>query len=193
MGEFSNELKNYSERISSALKGSPFDSLEKTALKILEARDKGKWIFTAGNGGSASTASHLVNDLVKGLSLDAKKRIKAKALCDSMPIVTALANDYDYGRIYTEQLINYASQGDLLLLISGSGNSLNVVNAAKYANKAGLTVISFTGRDGGMLKGLSDICCIASTDIMEEIEDVHLVWCHALITILRGAIEKERD
>ena len=185
------ETQNYTERVSKALKDSPFIGLEEVANTLLEARGKNRWIFLAGNGGSASTASHFANDMVKGLSIASKPRFKAKALCDAVPIMTALANDYNYDLVYVEQLKNYASAGDTLILFSGSGNSPNVVNAARYGKENGLTVISFTGRDGGKLKDYSDVCCLAATNSMEEIEDVHLVWGHALSTVLRSVIEKE--
>lgn len=187
-----NETMEYSRSIGDILLKSPFDKLEEIAYALLEARRQKQWIFIAGNGGSASTASHFANDLVKGLSIADRPRFRAKALCDAMPIVTALANDYDYNAVYTEQLKNYASPCDVLILISGSGNSPNVVNAAEYGKECGLNVISFTGRDGGRLKYLSDICCIAATDAMEKIEDIHLVWEHSLITALRKIITEEQ-
>ena len=185
------ETKSYTERVSKALNDSPFIGLEEVANILLDARKNNRWIFLAGNGGSASTASHFANDMVKGLSIGDKPRFRAKALCDATPIMTALANDYDYKLVYVEQLKNYASAGDVLILNSGSGNSPNVVNAARYGKEKGMTVISFTGRDGGEIKQYSDVCCIAATNSMEEIEDVHLVWGHALATVLRMAIENE--
>lgn len=185
------ETQNYTERVSKALKDSPFTGLEEVANILLEARKNGRWIFLAGNGGSASTASHFANDMVKGLSIATKPRFKAKALCDATPIMTALANDYEYSLVYVEQLKNFASVGDVIILFSGSGNSPNIVNAARFGKENGMTVISFAGRDGGKMKEYSDISCIAATNSMEEIEDVHLVWGHALATVLRSVIEKE--
>jgi len=188
---FSTDAQNYAERVGKALKDSPFTGLEEVANILLEARKNNRWIFLAGNGGSASTASHFANDMVKGLSIAGKSRFRAKALCDATPIMTALANDYSYDVVYVEQLKNYASAGDALILFSGSGNSPNVVNAAKFGKETSMTVISFVGRDGGKMKEYSDVCCIAATNSMEEIEDVHLVWGHALVTVLRSVIERE--
>lgn len=188
---FSVETQNYTERVSAALKGSSFTSLETVANILMNARKSGRWIFLAGNGGSASTASHFANDLVKGLSIEDKPRFRAKALCDAAPVMTALANDYNYDLIYSEQLKNYASAGDVLMLFSGSGNSPNIIHAAKYGKKSGMAVLAFTGRDGGKVREFCDVCCIAATNSMEEIEDVHLVWAHALATVLRSMIEKE--
>jgi D-sedoheptulose 7-phosphate isomerase len=188
------DVAQYAQRLETALSASQFSDLAKVAEILLEARRNNKWIFIAGNGGSASSASHFSNDLVKGLStpsLPERKRFRALALCNAISIMTALANDYDYSCIFEEQLKNFSSAGDVLLLISGSGNSENIIKAAKYGRKAGLFVISFTGRDGGRVKELSDICCIASTNVMEEIEDVHSVWGHSLITALRSSIAGE--
>lgn len=187
---FSTGLKEYTKRVNEALTGTQFDELSKIAEAILAARDNKKWIFLAGNGGSASTASHFANDMVKGLSIGDKTRFKAKALCDPTPIMTALANDYSYEVVFSEQLKNYASSGDLLIVFSGSGNSPNIISAAKYAKETGMRVISFTGRDGGKIKDLCDLCCIAATDCMEEIEDIHVIWIHALATVLRASIKE---
>ncbi len=190
MSDYQQNLENYLGRVAQNLNDSPFSRLGKTAELLLKARNEGNWIYLAGNGGSASTASHFANDLVKGLTVENKTRFKAQALGDSLPTITALANDIDYSEIYKEQLKNFASPGDIFIPISGSGNSANVVKAAEFARKNGVTVISFTGRDGGKLKAHSDICCIAPSEIMEEIEDIHLVWEHALITVLRKQIKK---
>ncbi len=189
--EYYRHLKDYTDRVCVTLKSSPFGMLERAAKEFLRARREDRWIFSAGNGGSAATASHFANDFVKGLSIEGKKRFKCMALCDGVPILTALSNDYDYSLCYTEQLKNYGSAGDIFVAYSGSGNSPNVVNAAEYARGIGMKVVSFTGRDGGRLHALSDIGCIAATDCMEEIEDVHMLWEHALVTGIRKIIEKE--
>ncbi|HOJ12707.1 MAG TPA: SIS domain-containing protein, partial [Clostridiales bacterium] len=105
------DTQKYTERVSNALKASLFIELESVASILLEARKNNRWIFLAGNGGSASTASHFANDMMKGLSIIGKPRFRAKALCEAMPIITALANDYNYDLIYVEQLKNYASTG----------------------------------------------------------------------------------
>lgn len=191
--DFTKHLTDYMERAGRTLNKSPFNKLKQAAEMLMEARAKGNWIFSAGNGGSAATASHFANDFVKGLSVEGRKRFKAMALNDGIPIVTALGNDYDYSRCFSEQLKNYGTAGDILVVYSGSGNSANVVKAAEYARSIGMKVISFTGRDGGKLDKLSDIDCIAPTDCMEEIEDVHMVWEHALVMGLRELIVAEEE
>ena len=186
-------LKEYTDRACAAMKNSPFGQLDKAAEVLLRARREGKWVFSAGNGGSAATASHFANDFVKGLSVQGKKRFKCMALCDGVPILTCLANDFDFSLCYVEQLKNYGSKGDVFVAYSGSGNSANVVKAAELAREIGMTVISFTGRDGGKLHPLSDVGCIAPTDSMEEIEDIHMLWEHALVVGMRDIIAKEQE
>jgi D-sedoheptulose 7-phosphate isomerase len=190
---FYSHLTDYAKRAGVTLNNSPFEKLTEAAMLLNRARVEGKWIFAAGNGGSAATASHFANDFVKGLSAEGRKRFKCVALNDAVPILTALSNDYDYSRCFEEQLKNYASQGDLFVAYSGSGNSPNVVKAAGYARSIGMKVISFTGRDGGKLHALSDIGCIAPTDCMEEIEDMHMVWEHALVMGLREMISEQQE
>lgn len=184
-------LTDYFNRAGETLAKSDVAKLEAAAEVFMQARAQNKWIFAAGNGGSSATASHFVNDFVKGLSVPGKKRFRVMALNDCVPVFSALANDYSYEVCFLEQLKNYAREGDVLAIYSGSGNSANVVEAAKYAKELGMTVIGYTGRDGGKLSQYCDINCIAPTDIMEEIEDVHMVWEHALVCALRPRIEAE--
>lgn len=186
------QLSQYLSRDIEALRKSPYEELMQAIEVLMGARADGKWIFSAGNGGSAATASHFANDFVKGLSVEGKARFKAMALNDGVPIVTALANDYDYSLCFAEQLKNYGSAGDVLVVYSGSGNSPNVVKASEDAKSIGMRVIGFTGRDGGKVAAYCDVNCIAPTDCMEEIEDVHMAWEHALVTAIRAEIQNER-
>jgi phosphoheptose isomerase len=173
------------------LKSSPVDQIEEVCRLFMEARKNGNSVFFAGNGGSAATASHFTNDMVKGLSVQGKKRFRAFCLCDQVSVITALGNDYSYEDIFSEQLKNYAGEGDILLVLSGSGNSPNVVKAVKYAASIGMKTIAFTGRDGGRVRDLCDLSLVASTWSMEQLEDMHLLWEHAIICALREEIEKE--
>jgi len=137
-------LNDYMSKAGDTLSASPCDKLARVAQLLMEARAQGHWIFCVGNGGSAATASHMANDFVKGLSIEGKVRFKAMVLNDGIPILTALANDYDYSQCYVEQLKNYGTPGDVLVVYSGSGNSPNVVKAAEYAREMGMKVIGFT-------------------------------------------------
>lgn len=186
-----NFIENYVESQARAILKTPYADLEKFCNMLMDARNAGKRIFFAGNGGSAATASHFTNDLVKGLSPGNVKRFKAFSLVDQVPVITALANDYDYSVIFSEQLKNYAEKGDLLIVISGSGNSPNVVKACELAAEIGMKTAALTGRDGGKLRGLCDLSVIAPHDGMEQIEDIHMLWEHCTISALRGIIDNE--
>ena len=186
-----NFIENYVEEQARTILKTPYSDIEKFCSMLLDARTAGKRIFFAGNGGSAATASHFTNDLVKGLSPGNVKRFKAFSLVDQVSVITALANDYDYSVIFSEQLKNYAEKDDLLVVISGSGNSPNVVKACEYAHEIGMKSAGLTGRDGGELKGLCDLSIIAPADGMEQIEDIHMLWEHCVICTLRDIIDNE--
>jgi D-sedoheptulose 7-phosphate isomerase len=142
------------------------------------ARAEGRHIFTCGNGGSASTASHFVCDIVKGASYQRDTRFKVTSLCDNMATLLAYANDVNYDIVFVEQLKNFASPGDVVLAISGSGNSPNVVNALEYANSIGCETIALTGRDGGKLGGVAKLNVNVNVPHMGRIEDAHMIVCH---------------
>ncbi|MGE5570794.1 MAG: SIS domain-containing protein [Rhodospirillales bacterium] len=145
-----------------------------------EARDAGRKIFVCGNGGSAATASHFATDLVKGASYGRDARFRILALTDSMPTLTAYANDVSYECVFVEQLRNFAEPGDLVMGISGSGNSPNVVRAIEYGNAAGCRTLALTGRDGGKLGRLAQLNIQVSEPHMGRIEDAHMIVCHVI-------------
>lgn len=150
------------------------------AIEILrEARDQHRQIFVCGNGGSASTASHFVCDMMKGAS-QRGPRFRIMALTDSLPTITAYSNDVSYECVFTEQLKNFAQKGDVVMALSGSGNSPNVVSALEYANSIGCQTIALTGRDGGKLKSLAKLQIHVAEPHMGRIEDGHLIACHML-------------
>jgi D-sedoheptulose 7-phosphate isomerase len=157
--------------------------LEKVAQAIdwfREARAAGRSIFVCGNGGSASTASHFVCDMVKGASFGRPSRFRIQALTDSLPTITAYANDVSYEAVFAEQLKNFARPGDLVMAISGSGNSPNVIRAIEYANSIGCRTLALTGRDGGRLGALAQLNLQVSVPHMGRIEDAHLIICHMI-------------
>jgi D-sedoheptulose 7-phosphate isomerase len=145
-----------------------------------DVRDRRRQIFVCGNGGSASTASHFVTDVVKGASYGRSTRFRIQALTDSLSTITAYANDVGYDCVFAEQLVNHAEPEDLLLCISGSGNSPNVLRAVERAKEIGCKVIALTGRGGGALAGLADLNILVSEQHMGRIEDVHMVVCHVM-------------
>jgi len=156
-------------------------SLVQQAIDLfMDARANDRQIFVCGNGGSASTASHFVCDMVKGASFNRPKRFRIQALTDSLPTITAYSNDVTYDAIFVEQLKNFARPGDLVMGISGSGNSPNVLRAMEYANSIGCTTIGLTGRDGGKLAGLSKLNIHVANPHMGRIEDAHMIICHMI-------------
>ena len=145
-----------------------------------EARDNGQTIFVAGNGGSASTASHFACDMVKGASYKRDKRFKIMALTDNLATITAYSNDVGYDCVFVEQMKNFAQPGDLFIAISGSGNSPNVVTAMEYAKESGLKTIAMTGRDRGKLGVMAQLNLHVASPHMGRIEDAHLIMCHTI-------------
>ena len=184
-------LKQYAIECCEAALKTDFLALSDMADVILRAKHAGKRILTAGNGGSAATASHICNDLQKGARVYERTGFSATCLGDSLPVLTCLANDFSYEDIYRIQIETQAEEGDVFLAFSGSGNSENVVRAAKAARDRGVRVLGFLGRDGGKLKPLCDIYVIAPTDCMEMIEDIHMLYCHALVSLLKQKLQEE--
>ena len=151
------------------------------AIDILRrARDEKRHIFVCGNGGSASTASHFACDMVKGASFGRESRFRIMALTDSLPTITAYSNDVSYDCVFAEQLKNFAQPSDVVIAISGSGNSPNVLRAIEYAGSIGCRTIALTGRDGGKLGPLAELNLQASVPHMGRIEDVHMIVMHMI-------------
>ena len=161
--------------------------LRKVADIIKVARDEGSTIFTFGNGGSGSTAVHFASDLMKTAITPNDKRIRAISLNDNMPLTTAWANDSAYHDIFKEQLENLMRPGDVVVAISGSGNSKNVLKATEYARSHGGTTIGLTGFDGGFLKDKVAVPIVVSSKDMLRVEDTHLLVCHLLVRLIRDS------
>ena len=184
------QLIDYTEDVAQRVVKSDFDTLAAIVQRIVQAKIDGKTIYTAGNGGSAATASHLCNDLVKGCRVNDRTGFRAVCLADSNAIVTCLANDFCYEEIFDIQLKTFAVQGDVLITYSGSGLSPNILAALRTAREMGVATIGFSGRDGGKMKDLCDLLLIAPTDSMEQIEDMHMLYEHAMIGSIRELLSK---
>jgi D-sedoheptulose 7-phosphate isomerase len=151
------------------------------AIEILaRARAEGRRIFVCGNGGSASTASHFATDLVKGASYGRSSRFRVLALTDSLPTITAYSNDVGYESVFVEQLKNFAEPQDVVVAISSSGNSPNVLRVVEYGNSIGCRTIALTGRDGGRLGPLAELDIRVSHSHTGRIEDLHLIVLHMI-------------
>lgn len=173
-------ITDYHAKLQLTLKALPLDKVAQAVAWLDEARSNGATIFTAGNGGSAATASHFVCDIVKGASYLRPTRFKVICLSDNQATLTAYSNDVSYDCALVEVLKNFAKPGDILLSISGSGNSPNVLRAAEFANQNGLKTIGLTGRDGGQLGRLSQLEINVSDPHMGRIEDAHMFICHMI-------------
>jgi len=173
-------VKNYIEDNLKLLSSLDTKAVAGVIAEFGKARDQDKRIYAIGNGGSASTASHFVVDMGKGASIGRKKRFKTIPLTDNMEWITALSNDLCYEDVFVEQLKNFAEPGDVLLAISGSGNSENVLRAVKYANEVGCVTIGFTGFKGGKLHTMVDHSIVVPSEHMGRIEDVHVILQHMI-------------
>jgi len=152
-----------------------------TAISWLrEAREAGRMILACGNGGSASIASQMVVDMVKGASYGREKKFRMLSLTDSIATVTAYANDVSYNDVFVEQIKNYAEPGNVLIAISGSGNSPNIIKAVEYANGAGLKTIGLTSGQGGKLREISQLVLAVPTRHMGHLEDGFFLLTHIL-------------
>ena len=160
------------------------DEINKAMNLLEETRLNGYNVYTFGNGGSASTAEHMENDFNKGISEKIDVKYNFKCLNSNMATVMAIANDNGYDKIFVQQLENKLKPGDVVVAISGSGNSANVIKAVEYAKQMGCKVIGMTGYSGGKLKQLADISLHVPLDNMQIAEDVHIIFNHMMMFIL---------
>ena len=193
-------IEAYTSGVSQVFSELSVATIEKIVNLLMKAYDDENQIFTMGNGGHGSTASHFINDLVKhAIVSDAKdavvvkgKRFKAMCLCDSMATLTTWANDLGYENCFSEQLINWIKKDDIVFGFSASGNSKNVLKAFKVAKDYGATTICFSGGSGGRAKEIVDISFIVPSDNYLFIEDVHLSVVHLLCEVVRAIIQEKR-
>jgi D-sedoheptulose 7-phosphate isomerase len=160
--------------------------IEKIYVEIKNAQKNSNKIFIMGNGGSASTSSHFVSDLLKTSLTKEANRIKAISLTDNIPVVMAWANDTSFENIFYSQLENFLVKGDLVIGISGSGNSKNVIKAIEFANSKEAKTVCLLGKDGGKLAKISQSNLIIPNNDMLTIETMHLLICHLLTSLLRS-------
>ncbi|MEP0844311.1 MAG: SIS domain-containing protein [Phycisphaerae bacterium] len=173
--------RDYLRDLSAVLAGLDPDGLDRAILRLREAREAGRTIFSCGNGGSASIAAQMVVDMVKGASYQKKTRpFRMMCLSDSVSTLTAYANDVSYESVFVEQLRNWAGKDDVLIAISGSGNSPNVLRAVEYANGAGCTTIGLTTARGGRLKDLVALPLLVPSAHMGRLEDAFFVMTHVM-------------
>ncbi len=160
-----------------------------TVLSLLEdAYHSGHRIFIMGNGGSAATASHFALDLAKNTITPRAPRLKAISLTDHVPLITAWSNDTAYEHIFEEQLANMIEAGDVVIGISTSGNSPNVINALLLAKKSGAATVGLLGARGGLMKNLVDAYILAPGQNIEQEEDAHMILAHVITRHMRQVV-----
>ena len=184
------ERADYLAQVGKLIQELPREPLQAIADRLWQAYRQEAHIFACGNGGSSATASHLAEDLAKGVDLppDAR-RFRVISLVDSVAMLTAYANDLGYEHVFSEPLRNLVRAGDVLVALSGSGSSQNVVRAAQVAREAGASVVALVGRDGGELKGLADLSVVVPAESMQQIEDAHLAITHVIYLDLKARAE----
>ena len=170
----------------------PHDRFEEIGKALLSAYEDEKQVFIMGNGGSGSTASHFVCDINKGSCFDLEKKFRVFCLNDNIPTILAYANDLSYDKIFVEQLKNYLRPGDVVIGISGSGNSENVLQAVSYAREKGAKTIGLSGFSGGKLAKMVDIPFVALINDMQKVEDVHMIVVHMLMQYLCRALQTQK-
>ncbi|MEO1085001.1 MAG: SIS domain-containing protein [Acidobacteriota bacterium] len=173
-------LADYLKAAATVTADLPRERIAEAVRHLAAARDDGHTVFVAGNGGSATVASNLVVDLVKCGSFGKSKRFRAVNLADSVATTTAFANDEGYDTVFAEPLRNFAAAGDVLVVISGSGNSPNVLRAVDVARELGCTVIAMTSGEQGQLRGLADVPLLVPSRHMGRLEDAFFVLSHTL-------------
>lgn len=152
---------------------------------LQQARRKGSQVFVLGNGGSASTASHFACDLAKNTRQEGLSHFRVIGLTDNMAMFSALANDEGYENVFSEQLASLVRPADIVIAISASGNSKNVINAVEASHRFEATVVGFTGFDGGRLRQLADLNIHVNSDIIEHVEDIHLMLEHLIVKTIK--------
>lgn len=181
--------QSYFEYLSQVLSNIDCSEISKFVQLLLDARERNATVFFIGNGGSAATASHFANDLSIGTN-DYEKPFKVLSLTDNIPVMTAIGNDFGYDEIFVRQLKIYGSPGDVLVAISASGNSPNVVKCMQYATSVDIRTVAITAFDGGKMKEIADEGIHVPTEPKEygPAEDAHMVLDHMLTAYLMRII-----
>lgn len=184
--DYTKEIRCYLEEERRVLKSINVNEINDVINVLEEKRIAGNRVFICGNGGSAATASHFTCDFNKGVSYSQTVKYNFECLNDNIPTMMAIANDLSYEDVFSEPLKNKMHKEDALIVISGSGNSANVVKAVEYANGIGATTIGLVGYDGGKIKQLVDYSIHVRIDNMQIVEDIHMIMDHVMMFILSG-------
>ena len=192
-------IEDYFSEMKSVIEKMLLEDIERAVELLFDAWQRGSQVFTCGNGGSASTATHFACDLSKVAVVEGKKRFKAHCLNDNIPLMTALINDEGFDNLFYEQLKDRFEEGDVLICISvhgGAGKdkaglwSQNLLKAMKYAGEMGGKTIGFSGFDGGPMKEIADVCIVVPADSTPQVESFHTALEHLICSCLKERIAK---
>ncbi|MBQ7141164.1 MAG: SIS domain-containing protein [Bacilli bacterium] len=189
---FKDAIKEYYEREINIINNLNLDEINEAMNLIYETYQNGGNIYVCGNGGSASTASHMQNDFNKGISEYVDKKFNFICLNDNISTMMAVANDIGYEEVFRFPLLNKITEKDIIIGISGSGNSKNVLNACEYAKECGAKVIGMTGYSGGKLKELADCKMHADITDMQIAEDIHMTFDHMMMKIFYNLLTQNK-
>ena len=178
----------YFDRLSDVIETLDFAEMDHAIALVHEAWQSGQQIITLGNGGSAMSALHFITDWNKSVFMASGKPFRGRSLLDNMGMMTALGNDISYDAVFEQQLRQIAQPGDLVIAISGSGNSPNVIRAVEYANEAGCITLGLSGFDCGKLKALAQHSLWVNSHNMQICEDLHMVFGHIVMQVLCGVL-----
>lgn len=184
------DIKRYIQKEINALQNLDLEALNDAMGAIMEAWGKDATIYTMGNGGSAATASHMVCDFNKGISSEIGRKFRLQCLNDNTSIVVAIANDISYDEVFSYQLKDILTKDDLIIAISGSGNSKNIIKAVEYAREVGSKIIGITGYSGGKLMDMADYKMHVAIDDMQITEDLHMMFDHMMMQVFCNNLKK---
>lgn len=186
-----NPVDSYINELQNTLNNLPLAQIEEAIRLLMEARTSRRQVFIMGNGGSASTASHFVCDLAKNTRAPHLPNFRVIGLTDNMAIFSALANDEGYENVFAQQLASFVEPGDIVIGISASGNSANVLNAIELGNLRGATTIGLTGFDGGRLRSMVSLAIHVPSNCIEHVEDIHLMVEHLICKAIKDISKSE--
>jgi D-sedoheptulose 7-phosphate isomerase len=181
--DFTKQIEEYYQREKQIIDALDKNEINEALNAILRHYENEDIIYVLGNGGSSATANHMVCDFDKGISLDLKKQFRVISLSDNIPMIMAIGNDIGFEDVFYLQLKNKLKPTDLVIAISGSGNSHNIVKAVQYANEVGAEVIGLTGYAGGKLKNMANINVHVPVEDMQITEDMHMSFVHVAMQI----------
>ncbi len=181
--DYRKEIRDYIAHEIETIQKLDVDAINDALNLLLETMENGNTVYVFGNGGSSATASHYQNDFNKGVSEHTEKKFNFLCLNDNVATVMAVANDIGFEEVFRFQLRGHIKPGDVVMAISGSGNSKNVINAVEYAKEQGNKIIGLTGFGGGKLRELSDISLHAPINSMQVTEDIHMIFDHLMMSV----------